>query len=332
MILGCDFLGHSKIFYLTIGRNIMHTIDKRNNQKDYLGPANKTRAIFLISILGLFLEMLLIRWISTEIRIFAYLQNTVLVVCFMGLGVGCFTSRQPIVLRKMLIPLFILTLLFAIPITRRAMGYTSEMLNSLGDFVIWVDSIKTSLWQTIFCVVIGIGMAYILMVMIVDVFVPIGRLLGRLMDDHPRTIWAYSVNVSGSLVGIWLFVLISAFYQPPVTWFAVMGVLTAFFLNINSKEKKVNIALIAGIIVLSWFAGKDFGSINVVWSPYQKLNLKEWKHGDKVVDDNYLITVNNTGYQAMLDLNESKIRSNPQQYPPEMRGLSQYPLLFRNMQ
>ncbi len=38
---------------------------------DYLGPANPTWGLFLISVLGLFLEMLLIRWISTEVRIFA---------------------------------------------------------------------------------------------------------------------------------------------------------------------------------------------------------------------------------------------------------------------
>ena len=43
---------------------------------------------------------------GTEIRIFAYLQNTRLVVCFLGLGLGCFTSRKPIVMRDMLLRLF----------------------------------------------------------------------------------------------------------------------------------------------------------------------------------------------------------------------------------
>ena len=47
--------------------------------------------------------MMLIRWIGTEIRIFAYLQNTVLIVCFFGLGMGCFTCRQPIHLRRTII-------------------------------------------------------------------------------------------------------------------------------------------------------------------------------------------------------------------------------------
>ena len=38
--------------------------------------------ITLISALVLFLEMLLIRWVGTELRVFAYLQNAVLVATF----------------------------------------------------------------------------------------------------------------------------------------------------------------------------------------------------------------------------------------------------------
>ena len=49
-----------------------------------------------------------------------------------------------------------------------------------------------------------------LMFLLWATFVPVGRLLGRLLDDHPNTIWAYSVNVAGSLIGIWLFVACSA--------------------------------------------------------------------------------------------------------------------------
>ena len=94
----------------------------------YSLPVNQTWAIFLISVLGLFLEMLLIRWISTEIRIFAYLQNTVLVVCFLGLGLGCFTSKKPINMKDMLVPLFFLVLLLAIPTTRMALGNISDMM------------------------------------------------------------------------------------------------------------------------------------------------------------------------------------------------------------
>lgn len=300
-----------------------------SSRSDPLGPANRTWAIFLVSVLGLFLEMLLIRWIGTEIRIFAYLQNTILVVCFLGLGLGCFTCRQPIILRQMLIPLAFLVLLMVIPISRRALGSISELLSVLGDPVIWAYVRHTNLWTSVSYVVLGLGMTYVLLTMILGIFVPIGRLLGRLMDDHPNTIWAYSVNVAGSLLGIWLFVLLSLLYQPPFTWFVVLAVLTLFFLNRTGRDWKTNLALLIGIVALSWFAGRVPGSLHVVWSPYQKLVVRE-PDREKGEIGEYVVTVNNTGYQDMVDLSESRTASNPDEYPPVMSGLGQYdiPLLL----
>src|SRR5512139_2839532 len=112
-------------------------------QQDMFEVPNRTWAIFLVSVLGLFLEMLLIRWIGTEVRIFAYLQNTILVACFLGLGLGCFTSRQTIRLRQSLVSLTFLLVLMAIPISRFALGYTSEFLSVLGDMVIWGGLVTT---------------------------------------------------------------------------------------------------------------------------------------------------------------------------------------------
>ena len=50
--------------------------------------------LVLASLLGLFLELLLIRWVSSEIRIFAYFKNFVLIACFLGFGLGFQLSRR----------------------------------------------------------------------------------------------------------------------------------------------------------------------------------------------------------------------------------------------
>jgi spermidine synthase len=302
----------------------MATSIKSSGNDGYSVPANQTWAIFLISVLGLFLEMLLIRWISTEIRIFAYLQNTVLVVCFLGIGLGCFTSKNPINMREMLVPLFFLVLLLAIPVTRNFLGNISEMLSFLGDFVIWNNAITDSFWETLAYVTLGLVVTFLLMTLILEIFIPIGRLLGRLMDSHPRIIWAYSVNVAGSLLGTWLFVLLSIFYQPPVIWLVIMGFFLLFFLGGFSPKGKINLTLLIGIIILSWFAGKE-SSLAVLWSPYQKLVLRESDPRQRDVGK-YTLAVNNTGYQAMLNLSDAHTKSHANDFPLEMRGLSQYDL------
>jgi hypothetical protein len=45
-----------------------------------------------VSFACLFVEVLLIRWIGTEFRLFAYIQNLTLVACFLGFGIGCLRS------------------------------------------------------------------------------------------------------------------------------------------------------------------------------------------------------------------------------------------------
>ena len=81
--------------------------------------------------------MLFIRWIGTEIRIFAYLQNTVLVVCFLGLGIGLFTSRRPISVHRGILSILILAAVMAIPPSRQILSNASTLLSVLGEINIW---------------------------------------------------------------------------------------------------------------------------------------------------------------------------------------------------
>jgi len=313
-------------------------------------PGNRTWALFGISVLGLFIELMLIRWVTTEIRVLAYMQNIVLVVCFMGLGMGCWTCDRPFVLRATLLPLSFLVLLLSVPTTR--LGFSSVMRclsiwedgRSLRE-ALAADALGSLLWSCL-----SLACTFFLLVLVWDIFVPVGRLIGRLMNDHPRPVWAYSVNVGGSLVGAWLFVLLSVLYQPPMAWFAVVAALSVFFLARDCRVRATELLLLAIIVGLSWFAGREPYWMQVTWTPYQKLALRETAAdraaGEerplyrRLVERNteatfagigdYVVMANNGGYQAMVNLNDQHVRANPQWYPPEMRGLSQYdiPLLL----
>jgi len=54
--------------------------------------------LLIVSLTMLFAEIALIRWVSTESRIFAYVNNLVLLSCFLGIGLGCYLSRKKIYL------------------------------------------------------------------------------------------------------------------------------------------------------------------------------------------------------------------------------------------
>jgi len=288
---------------------------------------NQTWGIFLISILGLFLETLFIRWIGTEIRIFAYLQNTILVACFLGLGLGMFTSTKPVEIKQSLVPLTILLVLMAFPSTRTVLGHISEFLSTRGDFLIWGPLEASDRTQQFIYLAAGLALTYGVLILIVDIFVPLGRILGRLVNINPNPIWAYSVNILGSIFGTWAFVLFSYLYQPPFVWFLIAAALFACFILWSNRGRRISFVLLGLIVGLSWSVSQVPGAVEVIWSPYQK--LEAWKSEPNWLGD-FQIHVNNSGYQVITDLGEAHISSEPDKFSPQLNGMSQYdiPLLL----
>src|SRR5438105_8237203 len=125
---------------------------------DVRSRTERNLALFFISVVGLFLELMLIRWIGTEVRIFAYLQNTILIVCFLGLGLGCFTSEKPVSIQNILLPLVALTVLLALPPTRTLLAGITNLLSVLDDFLIWEHSQSDGWPTTILRVISGLGL------------------------------------------------------------------------------------------------------------------------------------------------------------------------------
>jgi len=90
-------------------------------EADQVNPVPSWR-IFLVSVAALYLELVLIRWAGTEVRVFAYVQNLVLVTCFLGFGVGCLRSKQPSSVIQTLRDITLLVVIVSIPIV----GYFGE--------------------------------------------------------------------------------------------------------------------------------------------------------------------------------------------------------------
>src|SRR5262245_38452785 len=93
----------------------------------------------LISLVVLFLELLLIRWIAAEIRIFAYFKSLVLIACFLGFGLGCYLTRKPMRLAYTLVPLVAMVFLIELPWepVRRLVVNLSGFIGWFSDVHVW---------------------------------------------------------------------------------------------------------------------------------------------------------------------------------------------------
>lgn len=293
-------------------------------------PGRMAARLFLVSVLALYLELLLIRWIGTEIRIFSYLQNTVLVVCFFGLGIGLFTADRAVDYWRGARSLLLLAVLLLIPVTRDALMGISQALSVLGQLNIWFQVDFGGTLRNTLAVLAGLVGTLALMMLILEPFIPLGRVLGRLMDDHPRTIVAYSINVFGSLVGIWLFVYLSSLFAPPTVWFGVLSLLYLPLLLERGRRWLPSLLALLALVPAAWFSRMPEGALRTVWSPYQKLTIYDRRLYTPRADTpgDYLITVNNVGYQAIIDLSETVTGPDrPTRENPDY-GYSQYDIPY----
>jgi len=315
----------------------MSSVDRREDRllREHItgipGPSNRLLNLALASILALYLELLLIRWISTEIRLFAYLQNIVLVICFLGLGVGFFSSRRPITWTRSVLSLLLLCGLFVFPPTRNLYRAISGLLAFLHDFEIWgapggefgSPGVRLVLFSA------SLVASLFVMILIAEPFIPLGRLIGRLMDEAPKPIVAYSVNIAGSLAGIWLFAVLSVLEQPPAVWFAVLALMYLPFTSSLTAGGLVRLAGLLSCVVVVQAATRLDGAEKVLWSPYQKLALMSGKSEDTLLPGTWVVEVNNSSYQGMLDLGgSSPLPGSADSVRTTMAGQYDLPYLF----
>ena len=165
----------------------------------------------------MFLELLLIRWISSEIRIFAYFKNFVLIACFLGFGLGCHLSRLPINLTVMLFPLLVLAAICELPVAslRNYVDSITPLVGGISGVDIWgVPSLPLNS-HTLLVVPAALLFVVPMFGLIALVFVPIGQLVGWYLENATNGITAYTVNVLGSLAGIVLYTGLCFLSQPP---------------------------------------------------------------------------------------------------------------------
>ncbi len=282
--------------------------------------------IFLVSVLILYLELVLIRWIGTEVRLFAYLGNLILVVCFFGVGIGCYLAAQPVSLLRMSLHLTVLAVLVANPLHRDELNlqHATDWLAGFEDSPLWGGLFQSFRWQ------MGLGLLVVsaVLYLVVFTFQPAGQLLGRVLQGYPHVLRAYSVNIAGSLAGIWLFNAVSYWTLPPVVWFGLVAALLAALCWAAQERQWWSVVLAVAVTGVVWVG--EPSALLTLWSPYQKLVVEpvvQEYRGERLVLG-YLISANRTTFQSVVNLSEAFLESKPGLLDKAHARLSHYNMAF----
>ena len=169
------------------------------------------------SFVVLFQELALIRWLPAQVRVIAYFPNLILISSFLGLGIGALRGRKKSML--WLWPL-LLALVVGAAIGLSRIAFTA---GSVGEhfWLLYYDLPPDAI------VVDGVRLPIILLfVLSASSFVPLGQFVGGRLECFRRessSLWGYSLDLLGSLLGVIGFAVVSFIGAWPVIWFTVIG-------------------------------------------------------------------------------------------------------------
>lgn len=273
--------------------------------------------LFLISALGLFLELAAIRWLSAEVRLFSYFKNLPLLAAFIGLALGYVLVGKGRNYQPTFTPMFamfvILTLLVGRFVSPRVLAYPSgneDFLWFTGSFAYWI------------ALLLFIGTVLIFFLQTLFIFIPIGQATGEEMARH-APIPAYIVNIIASLAGVWIFALLSFLQTPPVVWFGVAFLGLSIYWGMHKSLTYFNAAVYVILLI-----GIGFLNGSTVWSPYHRLdviNLELPRQSDgQLVTIGHTLKIQQVFYQTSMDLSDDAMQNQWSDIPEMQQEADDY--------
>lgn len=277
--------------------------------------------LVLISCMGLFLELIVIRWMSGEVRLFSYLKNIPLLAAFMGFSLGYAVVGRGRDYKPAFAPLLLIFIILVFAVGR--ISSPRELtFPAIADEYVWFAA-PVSYWLAL---VIFLGTVIVYFLLTMFLFIPLGQATGEEMDKH-QPVPAYIVNIAASLLGIWLFAFLSFLQSQPVIWFTIAVGGIALYLLLRKELTRINLALFA-LVVLIVFAFHG----EATWSPYQRLSLTELNiplENEQQVKIGYNLDVQHIFYQRALNLSQSFLDELNGKVPELDRVAESYNLPYR---
>jgi hypothetical protein len=255
--------------------------------------------LFLISFISLFLELAIIRWLSSEVRIFAYFKNLPLMAAFLGFGIGFFLyKKSPLIFSWFPRLICILIIIIA---GAPDLGITHVIFvdprqyfllgTEFGDHA--VQSIPSVL-STLKAVTVIVFLFFLTMATFAALSSKIGELINQ---EKPLT--GYSINVAGSLFGIIGFSLVSFLEWAPVFWLIIVFML---LLHFYKNQLKIALPYFLAAVTVTFIANFFYPA---AWSPYYRISVHN--AAEPHDPDCRGITVNYDGFQSINNLSPDSL-------------------------
>ena len=215
-------------------------------------PPGAGPRLFALSFVTLFLELMLIRWVPSEIRLVAYYANLLLVSSFLGLGLGALTVGRGWQLARFLPGLFLGDVLLL------ALLHGDLLPRAAGEFRFSGGEALAAGYSTLVAVFAANAL----------LFAPLGELIGQQFGRLP-VLQAYAWDLGGSLAGTLAFGAFSLLAFSPIIGLSVVGFALVVLGHPRGRLlQAATCAAAVGVIALMAKPG-------VFWSPYYYITMGE---------------------------------------------------------
>ncbi|HEY9870928.1 MAG TPA: hypothetical protein V6D08_17315 [Candidatus Obscuribacterales bacterium] len=262
--------------------------------------------LLVLSMVSLFLELLVIRWLSSDVRAFTVFRTFPLVTCFVGLGAG-FALGSDRAFRLTLYALLqlVITMRLAELLGVTLWGFPATSVFQWGNLA--VNSLAPA-YMLVF-----MPLLILLLAGPFAVCLCIGARLGVLFNQL-EPLKAYLINLAGALLGSLVFAALSYIGLAPEWLLLSAAVAVAGYLIVRHGQRWRHLTAIALLALLAaWtphattlplvgelLAYRSVGPITF-WSPYQRLDLTVFRLPDSAESaDSFLgaeLAVNRAFYQ-----------------------------------
>jgi len=262
-------------------------MDTRSQDAPAAAHGNPAARLALTTFSILVLELALIRWLGTQIRVAAYFANLVLLAAFLGMGLGVGLGRKHPGLSRWALPTLAAVCLLVGTATDLGLTYLHFPDPAIS---LWGGERPAMTW-------LQFGRSALVVTAcfwaIAAVFVMLGSLVGVYFDQM-APLKAYAADLGGSLAGVVAMAVVAAIWAPPPVWIA-LGALPLLWIMRDRWS------VVAAIVAIGAAAYSVQGAR---FSPYNRIDLLPNATYGKPASGaaEWELSVNRDYHQNLLDL------------------------------